>query len=202
MNLNTQAIPAAIGAAFGGGFFAGLVNVGAETYALIVSPKQAGEYQGVWNQSLDSVAGAEHYSDGMANTAALATAGSEMAQWARSLNIDGFSDWYIPARDELEILYRALKPTADENAVTFRDGDNPSSAPVGYPYTETAPAQTSLAAFQQGGAEALAPSLHWSSTQYAGFPNDAWGQYFDDGLQGYDIKSCAGRARAVRRLKI
>ncbi len=202
MDLNTKAIPAAIGAALAGGFYYGMINVGAETFALIVSPKLVGEYVGPWNGSNASVAGAEHYADGYANTTALVEAGSEMAQWARSLNIDGYNDWYIPARDELELLYRHLKPTDDDNSESFRDGDNPSSVPVGYPYTETSPGQTTVDAFKQGGEQALAPNWHWASTQYAPTPYSAWSQNFDHGYQDSTHGSYAGRARAVRRLKI
>ncbi len=202
MNLNPHPIPAAIGAALAGGFYSGLVVVEGEMYALIASPKSVGEYQGPWHQSSDAVTGAEHYADGLANTIAMAAAGSEMAQWARSLSIDGFTDWYIPSRDELEVAYRNLKPTDEENSCTFRDGDNPSSAPVGYPYTETAPAQTNADSFKFGGPQALAPNFHWSSTQYAASPSYAWIQYFVNGYQYYFHKSYAGRARAFRRLKI
>jgi hypothetical protein len=202
MNLNPHPIPAAIGAALGGGFYAGLIIIDNETFALIAAPKAVGEYQGPWHQSSDSVPGAEHCADGFANTMAMAAAGSEMAQWARSLSIDGHTDWYIPARDELEVAYRNLKPTDEENSCSFRDGDNPSSAPVGYPYTEAVPAQTNADAFKFGAAQALAPNWHWSSTQYAADPTDAWIQSFGNGLQGYGHKSYAERARAFRRLKI
>lgn len=202
MNLNPHPIPAAIGAAMAGGFYAGLITVGHELFALVVSPKEFGEYEGAWHTSSDAIYGAEYYADGLANTKAMADAGSAMAQWTRGLSIEGFSDWYIPSRDELEVLYRNLKPTDEENYASFRDGDNPSSAPVGYPYTESTPEQTLADAFKFGGAQALEPKLHWSSTQYAADPDYAWGQNFDNGHQGYGHKSYAGRARAVRRLKI
>ena len=43
---------------------------------------------------------------------------------------------------------------------------------------------------------------HWSKEQHADDSDCAWMQYFDDGDQGYDLKSYEGRARAVRRLSI
>jgi hypothetical protein len=202
MNLNTNTLPAAIGAAFAGGFFSGLINVGADTYALIVAPKAAGERTGAWSGSKEPVPNAYSYCDGLANTSAMAEAGGDLAKWARELRIDGFDDWYVPSRDELELVYRNLKSTSCENCESFRDGDNPSSAPVGYPYTSTTPGQTPVAAFQEGGAEALEPAWYWSSTQYAASPSDAWVQIFGNGIQGNGRKSYEGRARAVRRLKI
>ncbi len=191
-----------IGTAIGGGFFAGMINVGVETFALIVSPKTDGERVGKWNDTDKTMPGAESYSDGLENTVALAEAGSDLAQWARNLKIDGLTDWYIPARDELEMMYRNLKPTKQENYESFRDGDNPSSAPVGYPYTASFPSQTNVSAFQAGGTEALEPVWHWASTQYAAYPSYAWGQGFDYGYQDYGHKSYGGRARAVRRVAI
>lgn len=204
MNLDTSTIPAAIGAAFGGGFYTGRITVGGDTFALIVSPKMFGEFKGKWLESCDAVPDAESYSDGPANTLAMAAAGSTLAAQVLALNIDGLTDWYIPSRDELELMYRYLKPTDDKNSESVRDGDNPSSVPVGYPYTATMPGQTKVDAFKHGGIEALDDVWHWSSTQYAPSPYDAWGQDFDDGYQcDYgDGKSSSARARAVRRLKI
>jgi hypothetical protein len=89
----------------------------------------------------------------------MAEAGSPLAQWARGLDINGNTDWCIPARDVLELGYRHLKPTTYENSCSFRDGDNPSSIPAGYPYTEQLPAQTAAEAFREGGAEAFEPDL-------------------------------------------
>lgn len=40
---------------------------------------------------------------------------------------------------------------------------------------------------------------YWSSESHESNGSAAWGQYFDNGFQGYDHKSSEGRARAVRR---
>ncbi|MGN7007221.1 DUF1566 domain-containing protein, partial [Neisseria sp. P0008.S004] len=87
---------------------------------------------------------------------AMKDAGNNAAEWALQLNIAGHTDWYLPSRDELELCYRNLKPTDENNWASFRDGDNPSSLPTGYPYTEQSPQQTSATAFQGGGSEAFA----------------------------------------------
>jgi len=207
------AIPTEPGTPFAGGFYAGRLHVGDSLFALIVAPKAAGETSGPWlagpdddaaeegddDASATGVPGACSYCDGLANTNALAEVGSGLANWARGLAIGEHTDWYVPSRDELEILYRAFKPTPQKNW-TWRHGDNPSSVPVGYPYTETAPAQTCAQAFQAGGAEAFEPTWHWSSTQYS--DDGAWGQYFNVGNQNDDDKSYEGRVRAVRRIQI
>ena len=206
MDMNTPVAlannPGAIGNAFGGGFFAGLIKVDGKSFALVVSPKLFGEFKGRWNASDDSVPGAEDYADGLANTNAMAAAGSELAKAVRGSVIEGFDDWYIPARDELELIYRNLKPTSQENSASFRDGENPSSLPMGRHYTEERPAQTGVAEFRADGAQALDAAWHWSSTQYGPSSSTAWIQVFSNGTQGYNRKSYEGRARAVRRLPI
>ncbi|MBM1145608.1 DUF1566 domain-containing protein [Alcanivorax sp. ZXX171] len=186
-----------IGAAMEGGYFAGIINVAGTHYGLVVSPK-AGDLDPMPWGELGQDISATSCCDGMANTVAMADAGSELAQAIRKLNLDGYDDWYLPARDEQEMLYRQFKPLAHSNAATFRDGDNPSSVPVGYPYTAETPPQTTVEVFQAAGPEAFEPRFYWASTQYSA--NSAWLQCFALGYQHFDRKDGALRARAVRRV--
>jgi hypothetical protein len=191
-------LPAELGAPCEGGFYAGQIRVGDQVFALVVSPKEAGDSPDhKWLDRYEEVPGATSCFDGMANTAAMAAAGSVLANTVRSLSINGFADWYLPSRDELELIYRNLKPTTQANSCSFRDGDNASSVPAGYPYTEAAPAQTPAQAFQAEGAEAFERDWYWSSTQYS--QGYAWGQNFSCGDQYGNGKKYEGRARAVRR---
>lgn len=200
MKTTTQA-PTVPGTQFAGGFYAGRFMLDGSEYALIVAPKASGEQESIaWGRRGQNIEGARSCNDGHSNTTAMAAEGSELAKWALSLDIDGHADWYIPSRDELELCYRNLKPTTQENWASFRDGDNPSSLPAGYPYTEQAPAQTSETAFQEGGSEAFKPEWYYASTQYS--PDHAWIQDFDGGGQGGDHKGNARRAVAVRRVKV
>ena len=200
MNSINQANIPAIGAALEGGFYAGRVQIDGQQYALVVAPKADGETTGKWGEYGQDVPGARNYNDGRANTLAMAEAGSALAQWALGLSIAGHDDWYLPSRDELEILYRNLKPTDDENYCSFRDGDNASSLPAGYPYTEESPAQTAVEAFQASQAEAFEPRWHWTSTQFS--PGYAWTQDFTGGYQTPNHKFTELRARAVRKILI
>src|SRR5690606_11910000 len=98
------------------------------------------------------------------------------AHWARALVINGFDDWYIPARDQRELAWRNLKPTTDANfaqagrptaqTVDYKNngsygdtantpGLNNNSSPVGAAYTTGVPAQTGATAFRTGGVEAF-----------------------------------------------
>jgi hypothetical protein len=192
-----RGVDLALGAQVAGGFFAGHLRVAGIVYGLIVAPRLAGEAVGIWHPQATDVAGAASCCDGAANTAALAEAGGPLAQWARGLVIDDYADWYLPSRDELELMYRKLKPTQQPNYCGFRSGDNPSSAPAGYPYTDRSPMQTSVQAFAPGGAEAFEPAWYWSSTQFS--RHDAWFQDFGDGGQYGNGKVSQARARAVRR---
>jgi hypothetical protein len=197
----TTAIQTPVGAAIAGGFYAGKITVDGETYALIVSPKAGGDLVGKWSETRASAAGAAHFADGLSNTKAMAAAGSALATAAMALTIDGHADWYLPSRDELEIIYRHLKPSTQKN-FAYGDGANTNSVPSVGEYTRAAPAQTGVAVFQVGGTEALELAWYWSSTQYAASPSNAWGQVFDYGYQYDSRKSYEGRARAVRRLTI
>ncbi|AOY00130.1 DUF1566 domain-containing protein [Jeongeupia sp. USM3] len=192
-------IPTEPGTPFEGGFFAGRIRVGAAEYALIVAPKAEGELEGAWGKRGERVDGADNWNDGHANTLAMAAAGSKIAKQALALTINGFADWHIPSRDELELIYRHLKPTTDDN-YTYRSGENPSALPPTHAYTETSPAQTSAEAFRNDGAEAMEEAWYWSSTQYS--PYTAWYQYFDDGDQNNVGKDSEGRVRVVRKFLI
>lgn len=197
-----EVIPNNIAEPFAGGFYAGRVRVGDQVFAIIVAPKEGGEHDDtVWNGNAKAVAGAASFFDGRANTEAMAAAGSDLAKWALGLSLGGFSDWYLPSRDELELIYRAFKPTKEDN-YCWR-GDNPSSVPVGYAYSPDAPGQTINKAFRKGGVEAFDhTSWYWSSTQYAGLGGSAWVQDFGGGYQGIGHKSDAFLARVVRRVAI
>lgn len=205
MNAVTAAavsIPDAIGTPFAGGYYAGRYLEGDQLCILIVAPKALGELPDTaWNKSYAEVLGALSFFDGLSNTRAMAEAGSLLAQHVLALDIGGETDWHLPARDQLELLYRHFKPSAEENYV-HRNGDNPSSVPPGYPYSAAAPAQTQIAGFKPGEPEAFDDAWYWSSTQHASTSDCAWVQCFGDGGQGHDRKGSEYRARAVRRLKI
>jgi hypothetical protein len=203
MNAITQSIlTIAPGTPFEGGFFGGNFTLDGTNYALIAAPKAEGQSGGIWIPRNKDVPGAKSYNDGLANTTAMAEAGSKIAQWALALRIADYADWYLPSQDELEILYRNLKPSMAENYCYARSGINLSALPPTRPYAPDFPVQTQADAFRMDGPEAFDEAWYWSSTQHAAYSNDAWHQDFDDGYQYDGIKSFEARARAVRRLVI
>ncbi len=185
---------------FEGGFYGGLATVHNAPHAIIWAPKDRGETREIWHPEYIDIPGAMSCFDSMANTVAMAAAGSPLAKWALGLDINGKTDWVIPAVDILEPAYRIAKPGTQPNYCSFKDGYNASSIPVAYPYTATHPLQTAVAAFQTGGAEAFEEEMHWSSTQYSSY--DAYIQYFNGGgTNGYG-KKFKGVARAVRLIPV
>ncbi|MDH0156486.1 DUF1566 domain-containing protein [Stutzerimonas stutzeri] len=202
-----QFLPTVIGQAFGGGFYAGKIRYADGDYIIIVAPKAA-ETSLSHKTANSATAGTSSYHDGLANSNNMNNATHPAAQYCRAYNGGGFTDWHLPARDQLELLYRNLKPDTTANYTGTRaeagnHGDNANSVPVGASYTTGSPAQTSAAAFKAGGAEAFAvPTWYWTSTEYAPNTANAWIQRFSDGAQGNNNKTNACLVRPVRRLKI
>jgi hypothetical protein len=176
-----------IGDAFEGGFFAGYISHtdnSVATHGLIVAPSASG-YNGKatlqWKTSDTSTAGTTSSFDGAINSANMNNASHPAAQYCEGLSIGGYSDWYLPARYELDIAYENLKPTTTSNNTSW--GINPYSVPERtVNRTAGAPAQTSIAAFQTGGAEAFVDARHWSSTEVSA--TVAWLLNFLMGFQG------------------
>jgi len=181
-----------------GGYFAGVVMVNGSRRGVVVAGA-SGELKGIWGKRGEDIA-AKHVSDGMANTLAMAAAGSDMAKQALALDINGHKDWHIPARDERELVYRTFKPGTQPNYCGFKDGENVSSVPVGQAYTKDSPSQTTVESFREGGPDALQSAWYWSSTQYSA--HDAFFQDFEDGYQGLSLKDYEGLVRAVRSFLI
>lgn len=187
----------AIGQAYGGGFVTGITRDPATgKRSLHISAGAAHELVGAWGEYGVKIEGADSFTDSLANTQAMAAAGSELAVKVLALDIGGFTDWAIPARDVQELQYRHFKPTTEENWANSRNGDNPNSEPVGLLYSEEDPAQTIHAAFQEGSAEAFRDTWYWSSSQRSA--NYAFTIYFGDGTQGSLVKGNELRVRPVR----
>lgn len=203
MKSSTEEILPIIGTSMDGGFYAGRIKIGEQVFALIVAPKAEGEHKDTtWNKSTKMVDAALSYCDGLANTKGMAAAGSKLAKWALDLRIADHDDWYLPSQDELEIIYRNLKPTTEENDLWGRSGINVSAVAPTSPYTPDLPAQTQADAFKAGATEAFNQVWYWSSTQHASYSDYAWYQYFDYGTQNSNHKHHDYRARAVRRSAI
>ncbi|PUB43186.1 DUF1566 domain-containing protein [Pseudomonas sp. GV047] len=187
----------AIGQAYGGGFVTGITRDPATgKRSLHITAGAEHELVGEWGKYGEKIEGADSFTDSLANTQAMAAAGSELAAKVLALDIGGFTDWAIPARDVQELQYRHFKPTTEENWANSRNGDNPHSEPVGQLYSEEDPLQTVHEAFQEGGAEEFRDTWYWSSSQRSA--DSAFIMGFDDGGQLSYGKSYELRVRPVR----
>jgi hypothetical protein len=199
--------PTVIGEAYGGGFYAGQISTtanGIATHYLVVAPISSGQASRAWKNANTTTSGTSSSIDGPGNTASMVADGNSTvypaAHFCNDAVIGGFSDWYMPARNELEICYFNLKPTTTNNNTS--SGINSNAVPArATNYTTGNPAQTSAAAFQSGGAEAFTASSYWSSTQSGA--TTGWNQYFSTGLSfGNLTKTYAIPVRAVRRVSV
>lgn len=208
--------PSSAGLAYGGGYYAGAnIIVDGVEYALIVAPKtMGGENTSVTNNVTSGTPVSPNTrNDGVTNTSVLVSGSSSAAVWASSLTIGGYSDWYLPAIDEMEIVYRYLKPTTDATRVTQNspynepNGVNNNSNPVGNQYTTGNPSQTSSLAFRSSGAESLTANYYWTSTRDTHYAGNNFYAMIPSGsnsgnMQG-DLNTLTPLyARAVRRVPI
>lgn len=186
------------GTAIEGGYFAGIVTQDDGDYAVIVAPKSS-EVSLTFKTTNTATSGTGSLYNGLANTAAMNDGLHPAAQHCLDYSNEGYSDWYLPAKDELEVCYRYLKPGTVVNVTTA--GANGNSVPAAGNYTAGNPVQTSAAAFQTGGAEAFSvPTYYWTSTESSA--SNAWVQRFSDGSQNNIFKTNAYLVRPVRRVKI
>jgi len=194
------------GDAYQGGYFAGKISVSGVTYALVVAPRSTGRSFLVWKTTATSTTGTSSTIDGPTNSANMDNASHPSAQFCEGLTIGGYTDWYMPARDELEVLYYFLKPNTTANSTS--SGANAyavSPEPVSTNYTTSSPAQTNATIFRTGGAQAFnggGADSYWTSTQY----NAANAYYQDIGLGGeqspFGAKAFELWVIAVRRVAL
>ena len=85
-------IPQSFGTPFEGGFYGGQVRIGNGIFAVAWAPKAIGELAGIWLPGYKQVPNAVSCYDSMANTVAMAEAGSPIAKQALGLEINGFAD--------------------------------------------------------------------------------------------------------------
>ncbi|MGB6097868.1 MAG: hypothetical protein WBF95_16425 [Comamonas thiooxydans] len=185
------------GKPFEGGFYGGVININSHIYAIVWAPKSTQIKAEIDVEKANAFDPADSYS----NTVALADAGSPLARAALAANINGYNDWLIPARDVLELGYRMLKPSKNQNYANWFDGVNRNSLPEGKHYSESYPAQTIASDFLDGGSESFDLAWYWSSSLHSG--GVAFCQHFEDGYQShYHSVSAVGLARFVRLTQV
>ena len=200
---NQRSFGLSIGDAYQGGYFAGQISTAANSiadYNLVVGPVASAQNSSIqWKTTLTTTAGTTSVINGPANSSAMNNASHPAAQFCEALTIGGFSDWYMPAKNELEVCYYNLKPGTASNDTS--SGTNTNAVPSrGSNYTAGTPSQTTATDFQTTGAEDFGLSPYWSSTELS--YSQGWRQNFNPGNQYGGYKYNNNLVRAVRRVAV
>jgi hypothetical protein len=195
-----RALPA-IGQPYGGGFFAGQINLSGVVYNLIVSPKASGAASLPWGNTTALIG--TSVVDGQANTNAMVAnvPGGTAAAFCKGLNIGGYTDWYLPSRNEYEVLFYYLKPYIFTNNTSYGANANAvAPEPINTNHTASNPTQTTAINFQTGGSEAFTTTQNWTSTEASTI--NAYQQLMAGfgGAVGSNPKSGTYPFRAIRKM--
>jgi hypothetical protein len=155
-----------------------------------------------WKTTNTNTTGTSSLIEGPTNTANMNDASHPAAYFCTGLTVGGYTDWYMPATNELEVCYYNLKPTTGANWTSGTNGQNPNAVPArASNYTSGVPAQTSATAFQTGQSQSLVSEYYFASTQRDSM--SSWLQSMSMGYQRYNlVKTSPYRVRAVRRLAV
>lgn len=204
---NAAAAPTVIGQAYGGGFYAGKISTtmnGVATHYLVVAPKASGENASIACGNTDSTF-ASSLTDGATNTDTLVTLtpAKPAAVFCRNLTIGGYNDWYMPAREELKVLYFYLKPTTEANKTSVGSNSLSVSPQPSTNYTTGNPAQTTAINFKTGETEALGSTTqYWTSSEDSAYRPANYAVFLSNGNQGTYVKTTLLPVRAVRKVPI
>jgi hypothetical protein len=212
------------GDAYGGGFYVGKMSIngnGVATHHLIVSDISTRRSNLSWDSRTTGNSGYETNINspinGPQNTTSLAGQGSyyEAAIYCENLSSGGYTDWYLPSPQELQMCYYYLKPSTDANH-NYGDsygGANPYAVapqPINIGYGTAGPSQTTAFAFKNGNAQSFGTAGYYTSAESASSTQilrklQVQVVYFDNGSIQDSNKSQSWAAfytRAVRRIPI
>lgn len=209
---SAEGLPA-IGAAYGGGYYAGSISQNADgvaTHALVVSDKSvevSRQYRTVNVGSTD----AKSTYDGAANQSSNTGTDHPAFYYCANLTEGGYSDWYLPSLYELEIAYYNLKPSSDSNNTSY--GSNSYAVPSrSSNYSSSSPGQTSVTAFQYpSGSECFHGSnatgdgtedRYHTSTEMSSDSTRNLHIRFQDGRQDDDPKTRTRKVRPFRKVAL
>lgn len=199
---NWPSPPLVIGQSYGGGFYAGQISTAGNSiadYNLVVGPVASAQSSLQWKTTNTSTTGTSSVINGPTNSSNMNNASHPAAQFCEGLTIGGFSDWYMAAKNELDVCYFNLKPTTTANNTSY--GINANAVPArASNYTSGTPAQTSATDFKSTGTEKFTTDFYWSSTETSA--THAWYQTFANGAQYGSTKYYSRLVRAIRRVAV
>jgi hypothetical protein len=203
-SVTPSSAPGAIGIAYGGGYYAGQISTSGNSvadYNLVVGPVSSAQSTLKWKTVATGTTGTASVINGPTNTSNMNNILHPAAQFCVAVSAGGYSDWYMPAQNELEVCYYNLKPGTQPNNTGV--GTNSNAVPARTSnYTSGNPPTTSATNFISGGAEAFTTLGYWSSTEFASYVGNAWLQSFNTGNQYSYGKNFSYRVRAIRRVAV
>jgi hypothetical protein len=98
------AAPAGLGCVYGGGYYTGVTAGG---YYLVLAPNASGCDVCQWKTSQSGSVSTCSLTEGWLNTRCGMVDGNHPGgNWAATRSINGFSDWYLPASEEVRTMYQ------------------------------------------------------------------------------------------------
>ena len=197
-------IPTRLGQVVEGCMFVGVNRIQNCAYAVLVSPSNTETSLPV-KFTIPRAQRPHSDIDGVANTQLMQYSNYPAAVYCLSLTVNGNSDFYLPAKNELDLCYRALKPTPKRNLVYNRyyvyddnlltSGGNSSSIPPTGAYTAYFPSRTILVNTQFK----FEPDWYQTSTEFSCDTCSLLIHDFTDGDHDWNLQTSAFRVRAVRK---
>ena len=193
-------IPTRIGQECHGGTFTGFNRINNRVYGIIVAPKHT-EQRLEWATNLSSVKEARSECDGYTTSNAINDQCYPAAAYCRSLTVNGYSDWYLPSKNELELCYFYLKPR--NNQRYKRVGPKQTAIPTCLYFSNRIPSPTLLFQFTLKGKESFSRKRdYWSSTESSHDNECVVLQDFNNGFCFSVYKFKTFTVRAVRRVEV
>ena len=118
--------------------------------------------------------------DGMAYSGSLGAIAEYAAKKCLDYSNNGYDDWFLPGREELFEMYKALK------------------CPGGTNHSGSCPDRTHAVTSTEETRNSFANDYYWSSSESEGYYRNAWRQYFSGGYQNDDSRYYCYFVRAVR----
>ena len=197
----------AIGDAYQGGYYAGQISTSGNsvaTHNLVVGPNSSAYNSGRRLKTTSTgTSGTQSVIDGPTNSSNMNNADHPAAEFCEGVSAGGYSDWYLPAQNELDVCYFNLKPGSGNSNTTAGINNNAVPARPNKYTSNGIPAQTSATIFRTGGAEAFTTAAYWSSTEFQTTFGKA--QRWSDGYQGDTYgygKTSSLAVRAIRRVAV
>lgn len=200
-------IPTRIGQQLLGGTFVSFNRIANTIYSIIVAPKET-EAVLPLKTTASKTHGTQSVNDGNANSQAMNDETHTAVQYVLSLTTNGYSDWYLPSHNELELCYRYLKPSTKSTYISVdppgidsvwqQNGKNTTAIPSVVPYLHSSPSQTIVTHYLENSQESFSCVYYMSSTSVPGFNHESIGRSFRIGIVDYRSKTDKCNVRAVR----